>query len=87
MGSDEHWDAFLDACAIATVSGATIEAGYAREQGRVPHIDHNADVAVARIKANWGELGLPTEQIDSRLKETYTTNIGVVLASLMAAGM
>lgn len=81
----EHRNGVLEACAIAGLTGMVIEAGYAREQGRTPHINYNADVATARIKERLAEHGV--ENPDDRLREAYNTNLGVILAGLAGAGM
>lgn len=83
--SGEHQNGILEACAVAGLTGVVIEAGYAREQGRVPHMTYNADVATARIKEHFADHGVGSPE--DRLRETYSTNLGVILAALAGAGM
>lgn len=83
--SGEHQNGILEACAVAGLTGVVIEAGYAREQGRVPHMTYNADVATARIKERFADHGVASTE--ERLRETYNTNLGVILGALAGAGM
>lgn len=75
------------ACGIANVAAATIEAGYAQEQGRLPVLEYRADVAISRIEDRMADNDFSPASIERMKSETLNPQLGSVLAALSLAGM
>ncbi|WP_062359789.1 hypothetical protein [Vreelandella aquamarina] len=75
------------ACGIANVAAATIEAGYAQEQGRLPVLEYRADAAIARIEERMAANDFGPASIERMKSETLNPHLGSVLAALSLAGM
>ncbi|MCO7216865.1 hypothetical protein [Halomonas sp. OfavH-34-E] len=75
------------ACGIANVAAATIEAGYAREQGRLPAMEYRADAAITRIEERMADNQFSQASIERMKTETLNPHLGSVLAALSLAGM
>lgn len=74
-------------CALMVTSGVMIEAGYAREQGRVPAPAYDAAPGVERAKSKMRAAGLSAQEVDSIFSTTVHPNIDMLLAGLINAGM
>jgi hypothetical protein len=75
------------ACGIANVAAATIEAGYAQQQGRLPVLEYRADAAITRIEERMAENQFSQASIERMKSETLNPHLGSVLAALSLAGM
>lgn len=72
------------ACASAAMSGAFIEATYARSQRRGSHPQYTGDAVRARILKKSGLSEAETQRI---LETTVEPNVPAILAGLKGAGM
>lgn len=75
------------ACSIANVAGATIEAGYAREQGRPPVMEYQADASITRIEKRLADNHFSPAEIERMKSDTLNPHLGSILAALSLAGM
>lgn len=75
------------ACGIANVAAATIEAGYAQEQGRLPVLEYRADAAITRIEERMASNQFSSTEIERMKSDTLNPHLGSILAALSLAGM
>ena len=75
------------ACGIANVAAATIEAGYAQEQGRLPVVEYRADASITRIEERMADNQFSPTSIERMKAETLNPHLGSVLSALSLAGM